>query len=441
MYKFKSEIFLGFFCFISFLTNAQVTSVSPLSRFGLGDLQSDAFSPGFGSGGVTQAFRHSRHVNIGNPASLSALKLTTFEAGLSQNSYLQRTPNQPTSWNHRANLGYIALGVPLQKWWGFSATVSPFSQAGFRSTFQEIDPNFGLVEYSLNGAGSFSRFQIGNGFKVFEGLSIGVGVNFIWGRRLQTNDLNFLQNNFYSFRSEENLFAKGFFAELGFQYVQPINKKGLELIVGGTWTPGANLEQDRLLLDYTFLQTELNNVPKDTVRFFEDKTSTMRFPQRAGLGFALQKKLPESSVPAWMVSAEYRFQNWSELVLSGSTGTFFNSNRMAIGGSIIPALAFSSNANTSNFLKKIEYRGGIYTENSYASVNGSQLQDYGITIGLAFPLNHKLFAGEEKYSKFTVSAAFGERGNLQDMGYSERYGLFLIGISVNDKWFNKFKYR
>jgi hypothetical protein len=142
-----------------------------------------------------------------------------------------------------------------------------------------------------------------------------------------------------------------------------------------------------------------------------------------------------------MIGAEYRFQNWSEMVLAGSAGTFFNSNRMALGGSIIPALAFASNANTTNFFKKIEYRAGLYQENSYANVNGQQLQDYGMTLGLAIPLNHKLFAGEEKYSKFTISAAFGERGNLIDMGYRERYGMFLIGITVNDKWFNKFKYR
>lgn len=441
MHKIKSGLFLGFFCFTTLLSQAQVTSVSPLSRFGLGDLQSDAFASGFGSGGITQAFRHSRNLNIGNPASFSALRLTTFEVGLSQNSYLQSTTNAQESWNHRTNLGYVAVGVPFTKWWGFSASVSPFSQSGFRSTFTGVDPSFGSVEYVLNGAGSFSRFQVGNGFKVIKGLSLGISINYIWGRRLQTNDLNFLQNNFYSFRNEENFFAQGFFTEFGLQYEQPLNKKGLSLIAGATWNGGADLRQERTLLDYTFLQTELNNVPKDTVRFFQDNGSKLRFPQRGGAGLTLQQTKEGTSVPAWMISGEFRYQNWSEMQLAGSSGTFFNSNRLGIGASLIPALAWNRLANSSNLFSKIEYRAGFYSENGFANINSTQLTDRGMTIGFAIPLNHKLFAGEERYSKFTVSAALGQRGDLQNFGYQERYSLILIGISVNDKWFNKFKYR
>jgi hypothetical protein len=438
----KSGFILGFFCFITLATEGQVTSVSPFSRYGLGEIQPDAFAAGFGSGGLTQAFTSPRHINIGNPASFSELRLTSFEVGLSHNAYQQQAGfNSEPIWNNRTNLGYLAIGLPLTKWWGLAASVSPFSQTGFRSAITENDETFGEIEYLLNGAGSISRFQLGNGFKIYKGLSIGASANFIWGRRIQTNDVRFNSRNFYNFRTEDNLFVNGIYFELGFQYVKSINKKGVELVVGGTFNPASSLGQERIFMDYTFAINQGATIIKDTINFQEDRSSSINFPSSMGLGVAFQKRHEETSVPAWMFGAEYRLRNWNDFTLPGSTSSFLQARRFAAGFSIIPLLAKDNRGRSGTFFQRMEYRAGIFHENSFISINGVQIQDYGMNFGLGIPLNHKVFAGEEKYSKITISASLGERGDLSQFDYRERYAMFLIGISINDKWFNKFKYR
>jgi hypothetical protein len=438
----KSGFILGFFCFVAVQTSAQVTSVSPFSRFGLGEIQSEAFAAGFGSGGLTQAFRSPRHLNIGNPASHASNRLTSFEAGLSHNSYLQQAGlNVEPNWNNRTNLGYMAVGIPLTKSWGLSASISPFAQTGFKSTLLENHPDFGEIEYLLNGAGSISRFTIGSGIQVFKGLSVGANANYVWGRRIQTSDVIFNSRNFFNFRTEDNLFIQGFTFDFGFQYVHHLNDRGLELVLGGTYSPGADLSQERILLDYTFARSQGVPIPRDTTSFFEDNTSSMGFPQSMGLGFAIQRSHKELGIPIWMFSAEYRRRDWSTFSLPGSSANFVAAERLAAGVSFIPILIKDSRGKRGNFFERMEYRAGFFQENSFIVIDDFRVQDYGMTFGLGVPLNHKVFVGEEKYSKFTLSAALGTRGNLTNIGYRERYALLLIGISINDKWFNKFKYR
>ena len=74
------------FFFISLFSQAQSSTNSPYSRFGIGDLQSQSFIKQKGMGGSGYAYSGIYNINITNPASLTSLYLTTFEIGVSGNS-------------------------------------------------------------------------------------------------------------------------------------------------------------------------------------------------------------------------------------------------------------------------------------------------------------------------------------------------------------------
>src|SRR3546814_18073386 len=62
--------------------SGQATISSPYSDYGVGLLEPGVFATGRGMGGLSQGMRRPVDINISNRASDSAIRLTTFEAGL-----------------------------------------------------------------------------------------------------------------------------------------------------------------------------------------------------------------------------------------------------------------------------------------------------------------------------------------------------------------------
>src|SRR3546814_10259350 len=85
MIRFKQAIHtflcLGFLLF-SFGAIAQTSTSSPYSKFGLGELRGDHLPQLRGIGGISAGIRNLGSyfdINVGNPASYSAIHLTTFD--------------------------------------------------------------------------------------------------------------------------------------------------------------------------------------------------------------------------------------------------------------------------------------------------------------------------------------------------------------------------
>src|SRR5690606_10729880 len=77
---------LSLLLLFSTTTQAQrATTSSPYSRYGLGEMRGDALPQARAMGGITTGIRYLNgygNINVGNPASYSALGLTTIDVGL-----------------------------------------------------------------------------------------------------------------------------------------------------------------------------------------------------------------------------------------------------------------------------------------------------------------------------------------------------------------------
>ena len=85
-------------------------------------------------------------------------------------------------------------------------------------------------------------------------------------------------------------------------------------------------------------------------------------------------------------------------------------------------------------MQRVSYRAGYRMTNSYISVNGEQLKNFGITFGLGLPLN--------RYSGSTLgfSVELGKNGTTRNNLIEENYAIITLNLSLHDKWFYKRKF-
>ena len=82
------------------------------------------------------------------------------------------------------------------------------------------------------------------------------------------------------------------------------------------------------------------------------------------------------------------------------------------------------------YFNRVQYRLGGYSSNSYLSIRGEQLTDYGITFGVGLPLR-----GTK--TSFNLGMVLGQRGTLNNDLIKENYGMIHVSFTMHDFWFFK----
>jgi len=118
-------------------------------------------------------------------------------------------------------------------------------------------------------------------------------------------------------------------------------------------------------------------------------------------------------------------QQWKDAKYFGKTDSLNNRSKIALGVEYIP------NPRGRSYLKRIRYRGGLNTSDSYYKVNGVvQPKNYGISFGVGLPL---------KNSNTLLNASF-EYGKIGTNSLlREDYLKFTFNACINEGWFFKRK--
>ena len=142
-----------------------------------------------------------------------------------------------------------------------------------------------------------------------------------------------------------------------------------------------------------------------------------------GLGIGNTKK--------WIIGSEVTFQNNSNFGNRFNDITnvsYENATRYTLGGYYIP------NYNSfSSYFKRVVYRGGFRYENTGLIIENKSIQDAALTLGLGMPLRGT-------FSNLNIGFEVGNRGTKASGLVREHYMNFSIGLSLNDKWFQKRKF-
>jgi hypothetical protein len=76
---------------------------------------------------------------------------------------------------------------------------------------------------------------------------------------------------------------------------------------------------------------------------------------------------------------------------------------------------------------------GMFYENSYLYLNGTQINSYGMTFGVGLPLSRSR-------STLNLSAELGRIGTTSNNLLKEDYAKFTLHIMLNERWFIKRKF-
>jgi hypothetical protein len=442
-------IFLVPFFIFTLFASAQINTVSPYSRLGLGDVASPDFARSMGFGGANLGMVDPLNINLNNPASYSALELTTFEVGL-QFSFLEQVQETPAYNlnNSSAGLRYFAVGVPLYEWWGSAVVLKPYSFKGYNISSSRRISAGGTDSLTITdrsqGSGGLTEVVWGNSFEVAKGLSLGINSSFIFGKLEESNSTIFNGIDLpYDTKSVYADIVRGFAFEAGAQYQYNFSNKR-SLSIGATFSNATTLDAKTNRTVYTYASNASGReLPIDSLTLINSRASNYTLPGTFGVGISYAKQTEYTLGPAWGVNADFEQISGSQFrdAYGNSQGLRDGFNVQA-GTFFTPRYAFKKLERSNQYWSIVEYRVGGFYEQTPISVRGTGINDYGITLGLGLPIRQRSLApGEVKASTINMGVILGRRGTLSNGLIQENYLNLYLGVTLNDKWFIKYKYR
>ena len=159
---------------------AQQNTISPYSAYGIGDLQSQGLALNNSLGGLGVALSPNNTLNPMNPASLSALTMTSFETGVVGTAF-SLSDNTQTQEYFSSALAYLSLGFPIAKGLGISGGLLPYTFQGYETSQNFVVEEVGGYSINHSGFGGLNKAYANLGMKVHKNLSVGASVAMIFG--------------------------------------------------------------------------------------------------------------------------------------------------------------------------------------------------------------------------------------------------------------------
>ncbi len=439
----KAKLLFALVLSSSFPTFSQSLTLSPYSRFALGDLQQPLFVRGSGMGQAVQAVRSRSNLNPANPASYSALGLTTFEAGL-HSSFTTLKTNADIQTYRNSGFNYVALGFPIseKKKIGGSVGLMPFSSVGYKIT-EERDYGFAKAFNVFEGGGGLSKLYLGFGKDFWKRLSIGVQGSYIFGNMTNVRNMTFSDPTLHNLKDDRSKQVSGFFGEAGFQFHFDIKdsskvdiltgKRKLKhlynMCIGGTSNMQTNLNgtQQVEVFSYQFFGGTLIT---DTVLYQPAAKGNIVYPMGFSGGMVFQE------FDQWSILADVGFRQWKNFTNFGNIENLANQLRFSLGYSYIPDFSAEKKR---HYMRTVEYRAGLRYDQGFLSLNSTRVGEKAISIGLGLPFILQKQLSDKEAARIQLSLEFVNRGTTKQNLISENYFRFLFGITFNDKWFQQRK--
>jgi hypothetical protein len=168
--------------------------------------------------------------------------------------------------------------------------------------------------------------------------------------------------------------------------------------------------------------TAPTNLGKDTVANVSERSGSVIIPMYIKGGLFFQQ------VGKWGVGVDLAYNNWSNYLGMGIRDSLKNMTSLNVGGFYTP----NPNAIKSYF-KRVEYRAGMRYDNGMLSANETNVSTLAFSLGAGLPLG-------KTRSKVNLAAEYMMRGTTEQKLVREEYIRFVIGVSISDKWFYRYRY-
>ena len=406
---------MGIFVFVQLSLSAQNSTVSPYSRFGYGVIADRSFGAGRSMGGIGYGLRSSQQINPMNPASYSSMDSLTFlfDVGATlQLSLLNDAAN-----NHRnlnGNLDYMALQFPLSQTIAVSAGIIPYSHVGYNfNAVNETDEVSHIDNFF--GTGGLNEVYVGVSIDIWKKrLALGANVGYMFGNIDHNSSVKYVStgqqiSDIYTLK-KVNLHKIKY--DLGMQYTHPLSNTE-RMTFGLAYSPKikfSSVSYDLISADSYFLG---NFLKADTLH-----NQGFDIPNTLGLGVSYVKDYK------MILAADLSLQDWSNAHFFDENTLLKNRYKIVLGGEYIP------NNFTRAYFSRVRYRAGIHYNNSYFQIDDSGYNEYGICLGVGFPMvdNRSFINASFEYVRVEPESR---------LLVNEQYFRFTLSFTFNEFWFMK----
>ncbi len=430
--------------------NAQSTSTSPFSSFGLGERDGLDHATYLGLGNTTITYFDSTTLNFYNPASYNTLAKgqPIFSTGISSRISKYKE-GQATNLSKIILLNHFSMGFSFAKHFGIAFGLKPFSRRGYSfSTKEKIGTD--SIKHSYDGSGSTNEVFLGFSSNILKlknhQLAVGGNVGYVFGSLINERKTNII-NATAGGIDQKTLKINALHYEFGMYYNQILNTKN-SFALSAVVEPSQKLNSSNQYFLYTskfidnaayYNKLDSTNQVKGSINLAPSTTIGLNYL----LSFKDVKKGNQQRNSEISFHTSYNVTNWNKYSSTISDITtnpgYLNTNKFTFGVQYIPEKLFLSQSGVSNFIETIRYRVGCYQYTLPISMNGIAINDKGVTLGFGIPLRM-----QKSLSSINLGFAYGKRSNSISTALSEQY----YGINLNvifapasfERWFIKRKF-
>lgn len=419
---------------VGLVANAQITTQSPYSKFGIGNIKGSLLPQFRSMGGIsTGVFKTNffNNINIQNPASYAGINLTTLDIGLT-GGYTNLKNSTATANSFNATLSHVAMAFPISSKSALSFGILPYSELGYdfknAVTIGSSPANTKNVLYKYTGEGGLTKAYFGYGIQFGDHFRIGANGEYLFGSLSEYRSTEYiLEPGAINSRMQNKHSIGGFAFSYGAQYDFRLNNKtSLVLGYSGSSSSKINSTKSQVVTQYNNDSQGNEQTALDTLVFVENQKTNLKLPLIHSFGISIQKD------NKWMFGADYRMGKWSDLAIDNVNQGLQDTYGVSVGGQFTPDMSAIN-----GYFKRVDYRFGFTYDKTYIQLNNQDVKQMAVTVGLGLPLSSY---SRSSFYKMNFAAEVGKRGSISNGLLQERYINFHLGFTLNDKWFNRFRF-
>lgn len=427
---------------------AQISSNSPYSYYGLGELGGMDHGVFSGIGNCTITQFDSTVINYYNPASYNSLaaEQPLFSFGLSTrlSNYSEGTNKY---FNSLTGIQHFALAFPVRKNFGLAFGLKPYTSKGYSIISGESVGSDSIV-YKYEGTGGINEVFLGLSTDLIKlkstRLAVGANLGYLFGQSMNSrkSGLYVSSSNFLAGGVNTKLIdISSFHYDLGAYFTQ--SYKNHDFTLSAVFEPSQKLNGK-------FENSLYYSSNVDDPRFYDTITrtsirSTMNSASITSFGLNYKWNMPSNENGKRLnsqlsVNGMYSATNWDSFSdpFDGDSTDYLNSRKISFGLQFAPEMKIIENATLTKFHERMQYRAGFYTYTLPYQVGNEQVSDMGVTVGFGLP-----FVIQKSLSSINLGFSYGNRGTSNENGLKETYYGINFGITIapgtSDRWFRKSK--
>lgn len=401
--------------------SAQTIGNSPYAGYGVGDIMYDNTVEHSAMAGLTTAYvsDFNNSFNFQNPAANTNFGLSTlrFEVSNENNFYTSDVGNYKGK-KHSNYLSNIVIAFPLSKKIKFGMGYQPYSTKNYHIETPEDGQK---TTHHFKGNGTLNTIQGALSYQVTPEVGIGLRSNFYFGVLSDLNELKNTQVQYIHGKLTTNK-IKNFNFTLGANY-QHTDQEDRKITIGATATFGNVGSSEVHYLNSTYLYNPYNQKENESIIQQMEHDGKNYFPLQASLGAGYGKSLK------WFVGTQVDYKKSYDSNFQGNTMPIGSGMRFAVGGWMLPNVN-----NFRNYFQRVTYRFGTYYEKTGLNINDTEINAFGLTLGLTLPFKN---SSTNRMSGVDLAVELGKRGTMQNQLINQNFINLKIGFNFSDRWFMK----